>query len=236
MLGSKGITRLAYIQLQKGDSQGAVEYFERAAEKAKDEGDDSAIITSYLNAGACLVSSGQPKQGSTFLLSALKLAKAQKVDTNVSRTTDANGKNTTTSILEISADIFYNLGVAAQRMNNIEDAISHFKISIDLYLKSDCVLHAAEGFTSLASCHRTLQESEKEITSLVNAQKLYQEAGSDYKEAASCLELARTYLREERVDDCKEMLSTAKLLCTRVNSHAQRGMEMGSHFLRWTLQ
>lgn len=219
--GSKEITRQAYIQLQKGDAQKAQEYFESAAERARDEGDMVMMITSYLNAGACLVSRDQFTQGNDCLLLSLKLAKTQKLDKNVSRTTD--GKETQVTMIEISADIYYNLAVAARKMDNFKKAISHFKTSVEFYLKAGSVLHAAESFTNLAGCHRMLSETHEEVSNLVSAQHLYHELGDNHNEAESCLELARTYMREGKMEDCKEMLSTAKLLCLRVDNQELQG-------------
>lgn len=214
-LPSKELTGLAYLQLQKGDPQGATEYFERAAEQARDEGDASTMMSCYLNAGACLVSRGQLQQGNKLLLSALKLVKTQKLKTN-------DGEGTMT---EICADIYYNLAVAAQRMDKMKRAISYFKTSVELYLKSESVLHAADALTGLARCHRRAGQSEKEITCLVSAQQLFNQLGDSYKEAEVCLELARTYLMgESRMEDCKEMLSKAKLLCLRIDHRGLQGV------------
>lgn len=219
--GSLEIIRLAYLQLQKGDSQRATEYFEGAAESARDEGNVDVMISCYLNAGACLVSRGQLQRGKRLLLSSLKLVKTQKPDKNMSRTKE--GKETLATMAEISADIYYNLAVAAKKMDNMKRAISHFKTSAELYLKSGCVQHAAESFTGTARCHRQVGEADEEVACLVSAQQLYRDAGDSFNEAESCLELARTHVRERRMEDCQEMLSTAKLLCLRVNQGGLQG-------------
>ena len=215
------ITRLAYTHLQKGDAQRATECFESAADKARQEGKPEAMISCYLNAGACLVSRGQLTQGNAFLLSALRLTKSQKLDESISRRKD--GKETKVSIMEISADINFNLAIAAKKVQKHKKAIYYFRASADLYLKSGCVMHAAESYSNLAHCHRKTQERHKEVACLVKAQHLYHEAEDSYNEAECCLELARTYLRENLMDDCKEMLSTAKLLCLRVDNRSHQG-------------
>ena len=221
-LCSREITRLAYLQLHNGDSQKATEYFESAAERAGDEGDVCTMISCYLNAGACLVSRGQLQQGKRLLLSSLKLAKTQGMDQSVSRTGD-HSEETVATMLEISADIHYNLAVAAQKMGTARKAASHYKTSAELYLKCECLPHAAESLTGLARCHRKCGESDKEIASLINAQQLYHGLGDSFNEAESCLELARTYLKEGRLEDTKEMLSTAKLLGLRTDDRALQG-------------
>lgn len=216
------ITRLGYGHLQKGDSLKAAECFESAAEKAGEEGDEVVMISCYLNAGACLVSNEQLLQANKYLISALKLAKAQKPDENVSRS-GMDGTETKVSITEISGDIHFNLGIAAEKMQKFKSAVAFFKASADLYLKAGSVLHAAETYSNLASCHRKAKERHSEVACLITARQLYQELGDTYHEAETCLELARTYQRESLVTDCKEMLSTAKLLCLRVKERLLQG-------------
>lgn len=206
------LTGLAYQELQKCDYRKAVGYFKNAAEKARDEGDVCTMISSYLNAGACLVSRGNLEEGHKLLLSSLKLVKAET----------ASDKHDP-AITEINADIYYNLAVAAQKMNNMKQATACFKMSMELYLKLGNKAHAAESVTGLARCHRQAGQSDKEITCLVTAQQLYHKVGESFHEAETCLELARTYLRESKMEDCKKMLSTAKLLCLRI--HDNRGLQ-----------
>lgn len=218
---SKQLSQLAYIQLEAGNAPKAVELFKSAAEKARGEGDVDTIISCYLNAGACLVSRDQLQQGSTLLHASLKLAK--EYHATESHATD--GKESTTG-MEITADINFNLAVAEKKMGNIKNAKSYFKTSVDLYLKSDSVVHAAEGLTGLAGCYRKRREPGKEITCLVRAQVLYHEQGEGYHEAECCLELARTYLREKQMENCKEILSTAKLLCLRIDHCSLKGIKI----------
>ena len=220
MMGSgekqpRELTGLAYQELQKGDYRKAVGYFKNAAEKARDVGDVNTMISSYLNAGACLVSRGKLEEGNKLLLSSLKLVKAE----DVSGESDEHDP----AMAEIGADIYYNLAVAAQKMDNKKRATACFKMSMELYLKSECKARAAESITGLARCHRQAGQCDNEITCLVTAQQLYHEVGESFHEAEACLELARTYLRESRMEDCKRMLSTAKLLCLRTHDH--RGLQ-----------
>jgi tetratricopeptide (TPR) repeat protein len=217
--GSLELTRQAYQELHKGEHQKAISCFESAAEKARDEGDNITMISCYLNAGACLVSRGKLEEGNKFLLTSYKLVKALSQEKDISRELEEDEG----SMIEIRADIYYNLGVAAQKMDNLKQAVSCFKASAELYLKSECKLHAAESLTGLARCRRQSRQSDKEITCLVTAQQLYHKMGRSFNEAEVCLELARTYLREERLEDCKEMLSTAKLLCLRVDDRGLKG-------------
>ena len=224
--GSEELTRLAYIHLQKGDAQKATKHFESAAERAKDEGNACTMISCYLNAGACLVSRNQLKEGNDFLLMALKLAKMQKPDEQVFQST--NGKDDQVSMTEIMADIYYNLAVAAQKVDDSKKAISYFKTSAECYLKTGCMLHAAESFVGLAGCHRYVREVEEEIDSLHRAGQIFHKLEDHYNEADTSLELAKTHLRDARTEQAKEMLSKAKLLCLRVDNHSLQGMRLQS--------
>lgn len=216
---AKELTKLAYVQLQRGNTRRAVDFFESAAKKAKGEGDISALVSCHLNAGACLISQGQLEHGVQFLQSALELVKTQLRANKDSR----GGEKNTSTITTLSADIYYNLAIAAQDMNKTRKATSHFKASIDLYLKVGSLLHAAESFVCLANCYRRKEEVEKEVTCLVSAQQLYHDLGDVYHEASSCMELARTHLRHGETGQCREMLSTAKMLCHRVDDHKLQG-------------
>lgn len=219
--GSEELTKLAYLHLQRGDAEKATEHFESAAEAAREEGDDSTMISCYLNAGACLVSKGQLKQGNKLLLVALRLAKGQKPDEQDSRTADST--DSPMSMIEIKADIYYNLAVAAQKTDDIKKAISYFKTSAECYLESNCTVQAAESCACLAGCYKLIREVEKEVESLRSAQQLYHKLENHYEEADTCLELAKTHLRDAKAEQAKEMLSTAKLLCMRMSNRSLQG-------------
>ena len=218
---SGAISRRATIYLQKGDALKATEYFKRAAETAKKEGDACTMISCYLNAGACLVSKGQIKDGKGFLFTALRLAKTEQPDTAAPPTADNQA-----SMIEIMADIYYNLAVVAQKENDSKKAISFFKISTEFYLKMDCLLHAAESLVSLAECYRHSKEVEEEMSSLQSAQELFHRLEDHYNEAETRLGLARACFREGKTEQAKEMLSTAKLLCLRVDDHSLQGIHI----------
>lgn len=223
------LTRLAYIQLQKGDNHKAIEYFESAAERAKEEGDPCTIISCYLNVGACYVSQGQLKRGIKFLQFASKLAKSRQLeqsDISILHATIGRGDSDGTSMTEISADVYYNLAVAYQGMNEYKKAASHFKSSIHLYIKAKAILQAAESFMSLATCYRMRKESKEVVTSLTSAQELYHQLGDNYNEAGACVELCKVYFGEGKLEDCKQMLSTAKMLCLRVDNRRLQGNVM----------
>lgn len=226
------LTRQAHKQLQKGDLHGAMEHYERAVEEAKLTSDNTVKISSYLNAGACLVSLGHYRRGLELLESACKILKKAGIHTVSDRDAEieriasspASPKPKDTHLLEMSADVYFNTAVAAQGLQDFKKATSSFKISIDHYLKAGAKSHAAEGFSSLAGCYQEAGQLDQEIASLVSAQQLYSELEDSSNEATTCIDLAKVYLRVGRKEECKQMLGTAKLQTLRVDDPRIQGL------------
>ena len=226
------LTRLAHKRLQKGDLQGAMEHYERAVEAAKLIGDPTLKISSHLNAGACLVSLGHYRRGLGLLESACKLLKKTGIvafdrDTELDRiqpkSTPTSSKPRDRQLLEMGADVYFNTAVAAQGLHDFKKSTSCFKISIDLYLKAGAKNHAADGFSSLAGCYQEAGQVEQEIASLASARQLYNELEDSGNEAMMCVELAKVYLRVGRKEECKQMVTTAKLQALRVDDPRIQG-------------
>lgn len=210
------LTRLAHEHLQKGDLQGAMQHFDSAADQAKSVKDTDIKISCYLNAGACLVSLGQYKKGLGYLDSASRIIKSLKLEESETVTADSH-------LLEMSADVHYNIAAAAQATSDFDKAISSFDLCITLYTKAGSKIHAAEGLSALATCYQQAGEFEKEIESLKYSQELYNELGECSSEAMVCVDLAKAYLRVGNKDECKMMLGTAKMLCLRVSDQRVQG-------------
>lgn len=224
------LTRQAHKRLQKGDLHGAMEHYEQAVEGAKLTSDTMLKISSYLNAGACLISLGHHKRGMCLLESACKLLKRAGIttfdkDTELDRTTPTSAKHRDHKLLEMGADVYFNTAVAAQGLHDLKKATSCFKISIDLYLKAGAKNHAADSFSSLARCYQEANQLEQEIASLVSAQQLFNELEDSSNEATTCMELARVYLRVGRKEECKQMVATAKLQAMRVDDPKLQGTQ-----------
>ena len=211
------LTKHAHRRLQKGDLQGAMEHYEQAVQEAKSLSDPTVKISSYLNAGACLVSLGHYRRGLGLLESACKILTKCGVTTSTRESSPASPKLKDAHLLEMSADVHFNAAVAAQGLQDFEKATSSFKICIDHYLKAEAKSHAAEGFTSLAGCYRETGQLDEEISSLLSAQQLYSELEDSSAEARSCVDLAKVYIRVGRREECKRMLATAKLQAMRVD-------------------
>ena len=210
------LTRLAHEHLQKGDLQKAMEHFESAVEQSKNIGDSSVRVSCYLNAGACLVSLGRYKRGLSFLESAAGIIKTFEEE--------SNGASEKVQMLEMSADVHYNAAVAAQGLHEYEKAVTSFDSCIDFYMKAGSKGHAAESFSSLATCHGEAGSIDKQIDCLKSAQQLYNELGDPGNEALVYVDLAKAYLSGEKKDECKQMLSTAKMLCLRVDNAEIQGI------------
>lgn len=236
------LTKTAYNLLDSGDNEKAIEYFENAAVKARELGNTSAIVPCYLNAGACLVIQGEFRRGRRFLQSALKLLRGKRSSrselegqiswsddyrhlTSSSRSAKTSGVIAKDAAVRMSADIHHYLGVAHQGMEDYQKARAHLQMSVKLYMKDPSSSgHAAESLTHLSHCYRDMEDVEKEMSSLKGAEELYHELGDSSNEAGTCMELGRLYLREGRADDTKQMLSTARMLCQRVDNDADGGI------------
>lgn len=221
------LTETAYNLLDSGDNRRAVEYFERAAKIAREGGNASTVVPCYLNAGACLLSQGNFQRGRIFLQSALKLLRSRSLREVRENQMSSLSSKTAGSIPEdaavrMSADIHHYLGVAHQGMENYQKALAHFQISVKLYTTDHSSYgQAAESFTHSSHCYSHMGDIEKEMSSLKRAEELCHQLGDSSNEARTCIGLARVYLREGRSDDMKQMLSTAKMLCQRVENRVE---------------
>ena len=225
------LTRQAHKRLQRGDLQGAMAHYERAVEEAKSSSDPTLKISSYLNAGACLVSMGHYRRGLGLLESACKTLKKIGVTAGESedeaevarKPSPTSSKPVDRNLYEMSADVYYNRGVASQGLQDFKKAVASFRTSINHYFKAGAKSHAAEGFSSLAKCYREAGQIEEEVGSLVSAQQQYREMEAFSSEAMVCVDLAKVYLRIGRKDECRKMLAMAKLQAMRVDDPRIQG-------------
>ena len=219
------LTRQAYEYLEKEDLQKATELFESAVERSRGTGDPRTQLSCSLSAGTCLVSSGHYQRGLSFLEDASRTANTL-VETEERGTSfhgDAKPDHTEAQTLEMSADVFYNMGVASQSLRQYGPAAAHFRRCVELYTRADLKRHAAEGLVGLAECHREAGEVEMEITSLTSAQRLYDELADYGGEADVYVDLSRAYLSLGRKEESKQMLNSARMMCLRVDDPHTRG-------------
>lgn len=228
------LTRQAHKRLQKGDLQGALEHYERAVEEAKSGGDLVAKISSCLNAGACLVSLEHYRRGIDQLEAASRLLKKAGVTVSGTKVESTGHEHQSSpaksqedrDLFSISADVHFNMAVAAQGLKDFKKATRSFKTSIDHYLRAGAKSHAADCFTTLAGCSREAGQTSEEVTSLVSAQQLYSELEDVSNEAMTCVELAKVYLRIGQKDECRKMLAMAKLQAMRVDNQTVQGQNI----------
>ncbi len=215
------LTKVAYNLLQSGKNAEAVEYFENAARKAKEAGIASAIVTSYVNAGACLVSQGEYHRGRSFLQSALKIIENIPKDSVQAECPGpklelCGGSSTS----RLSGDIHHYLGQAYYKLGDSETAIIHLTNSFNLYICEELSRLAAESLSLMSRCYRNIEDCEREILALKKLAELHHDMGDIAREADACILLARVYLRERRDSSAKQMLSNLRILCQRVeDSH-----------------
>ena len=211
-----GLLQTAHEHVQEGKLQKAAEHFERAAKAAESAEDSDLKISCFLNAGACLVSLGQYEEGLVYLGSAASIIATVHAQQD-------GEEGDLQQVLEASADVHYNSAVAYQALNDYEQAVTEFQTCIELYEKSNHQGNAAEVLSSLALCHREAGRPENERACLARAQSLYREAGDSSGEAVVCADMARAYLRAGKNEECKQMLSTAKMICLRVDDQKTQG-------------
>jgi len=208
------ITRIAHEHLEKGELEKATEHFERAATEAESVEDSDLKISCFLNAGACFVSLGQYDKGLRLLESAAGAIKAAQGDTE---------EGGSPHMLASSADVHYNSAVACQGLRDYGRAVREYATCVELYEKAGYRQQAADALASLAACHRESGQREKEKASLVRAQQLYRELEDHRGDAIVCTDMARACLSLGETEQCKQMLSRAKVICSRVDDQKTQG-------------
>lgn len=212
------VMQVAREHLEKGELQKAAKYFERAATESESSETTELKISCFLNAGACLISLGQYKKGLVCLTSAADIISAQS-SADLQKGNEGDDKE----MLKASADVHYNSAVAYQALRDYKKAVKEFQQCIDLYEKSGYLQNAADIFSTLALCHREAGQPESEMACLTRVQGLYKELGDNSGEAMTCAYMARAYLRVGRKEECKQMLSTAKMISLRMDDQKTLG-------------
>ena len=205
-------TTLGRECVNKEDYQGALERFQSALEKAETLSDNQHPKLKFaclLNLGACLVSSGKPGRGLNMLETALALLESEQGNSNCEEAEEAESQIITEGS---KADLHYNIGMAAQVLGDCERAVEGFKHSVAEHMKSGDKKQAAEVFHTLANCHQQSRQYDSQIACLLSAQRLLEEEGEEEREALVCADLAMTYYTAGRDEECKQMLTTAKMM------------------------
>jgi len=210
------LTKVAYNLLESGKKSDAVEYFENAARKARETGSASAVIATYLNAGACLVTQDEYRRGRTFLQSALKLLESMQSEKN---SNSSEERTSLGNVARLSADIHYYLGLAYHKLDESVTALEYLATSTELYTGEDLHRLAAESLSCMSNCYDQAENSEKKILTVKKLADVYHQLGDSSKEAETYIELAHVFLREMKINSAKQMLSTSRMLCQRVDDY-----------------
>ena len=215
------LTKVAYNLLENRKNSEAVEYFENAARKARETGSAPAVISTYLNAGACLVTQGEHRRGRTFLQSALKL-----LDNTYSSTAENSISSEDTAslgnVVRLYADIQHYLGYAYHKLDENSTALEHLATSTKLYTDEGLHKLAAESLSCMSNCYREVEHSEKKILTLKKLANIYHQLGDSSKEAETYIEQAQVFLMESNINSAKQMLSTSRMLCQRVDDYQDK--------------
>lgn len=219
-IASQTVMQAAHEYLDKGELAEAAKCFERAANEVK--GSSETNIACFLNAGACLISLGEYKKGLICLESAASIIFSQ----SATESEEKDGENDGKDMLEVSADVSYNSAIAYQALGDYEQAVVKFEQCTDLHEKAGNSRSAADMLNTLALCHREAGQTDKEIDCLTRVQGMYRQLGDCGGEASAYASLARAYLRAGREAECRQMLSTAKMISSRINNKKVLGINI----------
>ena len=221
----------AHKFMMNTDTPLVMKQFLSAVERSKSSSDDRVKISSNLNAGACLISLGEYRNGVEYLDAAKAIMKGLKLSLpgvdesgfDLSETQKRESTTQDSSLLEMGADVHYNSAVALQSLKVYKRAVLDFKSCIDLYLRAGNRVLAAEALTCLGSCYRDQNEMDSELRSLSSARHLYRELGETVAEAMVCVDLAKAQLRGGRFEECQRLLEDSRTLCMRIHDKYNQG-------------
>ena len=213
------VMQAAREHFERGELQKAAEEFQRAAAAVEKESDKASCL---MNAGACLVSLGSYEKALACLDSAGSLLIAESSDrlpVEEDEATSADGRK----VSEVLSDVLHNSAIARRALGKREEAIHNFGRCLELRERSGDVKSSAEVMEALAECHREAGDVDKEISYLEKARGGWQSLGETGREAIACGGLARAHLKAGREADCRQLLSTAKLIGSRAEDRAILG-------------
>jgi tetratricopeptide (TPR) repeat protein len=232
----QAMMQVAQEYLEKGELQKAAEEFQRAAKGAEQSpvGSTETQISCLLNAGACLVSLGEYEKGLSCLRSAAAIITARSPSTGPAEDEDSSsptrppenqdGSGPThnreddkdVESLQLLADVHYNSAIAHQALGDHDQAAQEFQSCLNIHEKSGNLQISADVLTALADCHHQTGQFDQEFSYLEKAQAVCKELGESGREAMMCVRLARARFRAGREGECRQMLSTAKMVGSRV--------------------
>lgn len=210
----------AHEYLERGELAEAARLFESAGNET--EGNSETKISCFLNAGACLISLSDYKKGLVCLDFAKNLISTELPN----ECQEKAGGDDDRRMLEVSADVCYNSAVAHQALGDYEQAVITFEHCADLYERSANLQRAADVLNALASCHQEAGRQDSEMACLARAQSVCKQLGDCGREAMAYVALARAHLRAGRESDCRQMLSTAKMISSRLDNQKIHGIIM----------
>lgn len=202
----------AHEYLEKGELQKAAEEFQSAAKS--DEASPKTQISCLLNAGACLVSLGDNVKGLACLTSASTIISSRPpAGSAVNGEIDKDKE----SVEVMAADVHYNSAIAHQALKSYDQATQEYQTCLNIHEKSENLQTSIDILSALAACHGEAGQFDREVSCLEKAQDVSRQLGDSGREAGVSAALARAHLKAGREADCRKMLSTAKMVGSRLD-------------------
>lgn len=221
----KELTSQGGNALKSGQIKEALSHFQTALSASEAIPDNPRLkLSCLLNTGAALVTTGEHQRGISLLQSALSL-----LDSIPNRQTDphtlANGISSNKEDLTPNTlspdltrgDIYYNLGLANDSLGEFSLATTQLKQSIDYYVKGGALSSAGDVFVVISSREKERKNFKEQITCLLSAQRLYQDAGEQSKEILTLTDLAIAYQTGGKREECIQSLTRAKIMGLRLD-------------------
>ena len=236
----QAIMQVAHEYLEKGELQKAAEEFQKVAKGAQESpagSTEAHIISCLLNAGACLVSLGEYEKGLSCLNSAAAVITARSPpngptehrEDGSSSNGPAESREDGKESLQILADVHFNSAIAYQALGDYDQAVQQYQVCLNIHENSGNPGTSADILNALAECCRETGQFDQEVSYLERAQVVCRELGESGREAVVCVRLARAHLRAGREGDCRQLLSTAKMISSRVSDKKILGKQSVRH-------
>ena len=211
--------------LKSGQVKEALSHFQTALSVSEAIPDNPRLkLSCLLNTGAALVTTGEHQRGISLLQSALSLLDSipnrETEPHTVENGISSNGGDLSLSTLSpdlTRGDIYYNLGLANDSLGEFSLAMTQLKQSIDYYVKGGALASAGDVFVAISSLEKERNNYKEQITCLLSAQRLYQDAGEQSKEIMILTDLAIAYQTGGKREECIQSLTRAKIMGLRLD-------------------
>lgn len=188
----KGRILITYGILEngKGNSYGALKYYERALPAIEDSNDHYSIGALYTNISNAYEKVGEVDQSVEFQLKALEQFTISKDTIWI-------------------AGSYNNLGSRYQAINEWELSLEYFEKASELYKKMGNSYYEALIYNNLASVYLYFEDYEKVIEYALLSQKIYESIGASFESAYSMYNLGYGYRGLNKLEEAKSYFTQA---------------------------